>query len=402
MSQINEQKKKSRGPRYAKQNPFGWRNAVTALVTVVATVLSCWLTVQILLPVASGSGLSSNAATTNSSGAGIMDRYDTYINNSLADALEGLEGFDRPMKSYWLSDDTMIAPEPDPKHFGSTRNPADLEKILISAERMLGIKDTVFSTDVKLYGNSEITYYLDETILCITWQELIDNAVYSFSEVKIAHASQFRRFLADGTYGSDKLYYTTEMAATVNAVTASSGDYYKYRSMGVIVYNGEVKRVNSQVDTCYIDENGDLSFTRIGEITTAEQAEQYVQDNKIRFSLGFGPILVEDGQNVAPSSYLLGEVYKKYSRAALIQMDERHYVLMAVNLSPDEGYRNTLTITELADFVMSLGAKQAYALDGGQTATIVMNDRLVNRPDYGTQRKISDIIYFATAIPENE
>ena len=252
------------------------------------------------------------------------------------------------------------------------------------------------------YGNSEITYYLDETILCITWQEVIDNAVYSFSEVKIAHASQFRRFLADGTYGSDKLYYTTEMAATVNAVTASSGDYYKYRSMGVIVYNGEVKRVNSQVDTCYIDENGDLLFTKVGEITTTEQAEQFVRDNNIRFSLGFGPILVRDGENVAPDSYLLGEVYKKYSRAALIQMGELHYVLMAVNLGPDEGYRNTLTITELADFVMSLGAQQAYALDGGQTATIVVNDRLVNRPDYGTQRKISDIIYFATAIPEDE
>jgi exopolysaccharide biosynthesis protein len=52
--------------------------------------------------------------------------------------------------------------------------------------------------------------------------------------------------------------------------------------------------------------------------------------------------------------------------------------------------------------MMQIGAKQAYALDGGQTAALVMNDRLVNRPDYGTQRKISDIIYFATAIPEKE
>ena len=42
----------------------------------------------------------------------------------------------------------------------------------------------------------------------------------------------------------------------------------------------------------------------------------------------------------------------------------------------------------------------AYSLDGGQTATIVMNDELVNRPVYGQQRKISDIIYFATAVPE--
>ena len=36
-------------------------------------------------------------------------------------------------------------------------------------------------------------------------------------------------------------------------------------------------------------------------------------------------------------------------------------------------------------------------LSGG---SIVMNDELVNRPVYGQQRKISDIIYFATAVPE--
>ena len=42
----------------------------------------------------------------------------------------------------------------------------------------------------------------------------------------------------------------------------------------------------------------------------------------------------------------------------------------------------------------------AYCLDGGQTAAIVMGDQLINRPVYGQQRKISDIIYFATAMPE--
>lgn len=391
--------------RYAKKNSNKARGAFTLLrniVTVCAAVLCVTYTGQLLVPVVTGSGFASASGSGGSANAIIMDRYDTYINNSLSDALEGLEGIERPKKNYWLSDEDLIAPEPDPECWGSTDDPSSLQWLLDRAERLLGVTDTVFSTDIELYGDSEVTYYLDETIFAITWQQVIDSAVYSFSEVKIAHASQFRRFLADGTYGSDKLYYPTEMAATVNAVTASSGDYYKYRAMGVIVYNGKVQRVNSQVDTCYIDENGDFLFTEIGEITTMEQAEQFVADNKIRFSLAFGPSLVIDGENVAPSSYLLGEVYKKYSRSAIAQMGERHYLMLAVNLGPDEGYRNTLTIEELAEFMMSLGVKHAYALDGGQTATIVANDELVNRPDYGTQRKISDIIYFATAVPEDE
>ena len=372
------------------------------IVTVCAAVLCFVYTVQLLAPVVTGTGFTSVSGTAGSTNAIIMDRYDTYINNSLSDALDGLAGIERPKKSYWLSDEDLIAPEPDPARWGATDDPASMQEVLDRAERLLGEMDLIFSTDIELYGNSKITYYLDETILAITWQQVIDDAVYSFSEVKIAHASQFRRFLADGTYGSDRLYYPTEMAATVNAVTASSGDFYKYRSMGVIVYNGQVQRVNSQVDTCYIDENGDFLFTKIGQINTMEQAEQFVAENNIRFSLAFGPTLVVDGENVAPSSYLLGEGYKKYSRAAIAQVEELHYLMMTVNLGPAEGYRNTLTIAELAAFMTNLGVRHAYALDGGQTGTIIANDRLVNRPDYGNQRKISDIIYFATAIPEEE
>ena len=50
--------------------------------------------------------------------------------------------------------------------------------------------------------------------------------------------------------------------------------------------------------------------------------------------------------------------------------------------------------------IASTCCRMAYCLDGGQTAAIVMCDQLINRPVYGQQRKISDIIYFATAMPE--
>ena len=43
------------------------------------------------------------------------------------------------------------------------------------------------------------------------------------------------------------------------------------------------------------------------------------------------------------------------------------------------------------------GCLQAYAVDGGQTATVVMNDQVRNHVNYGSERPVSDIIYFATA-----
>ena len=52
-----------------------------------------------------------------------------------------------------------------------------------------------------------------------------------------------------------------------------------------------------------------------------------------------------------------------------------------------------------AQHVADTGCLQAYALDGGQTATVVMNNEVRNNVNYGSERPISDIIYFATAMP---
>ena len=56
----------------------------------------------------------------------------------------------------------------------------------------------------------------------------------------------------------------------------------------------------------------------------------------------------------------------------------------------------------MAEALKSLGVENAYALDGGQTASIVINGKLVNPVDFGEERMMSDIIYFASAIPDGE
>ena len=366
------------------------------IVTAAAAIAAAAITVQLLAPVVMGSGFSASTSASAASGTQIMDRFDAHINNRLSNALEGVVAIE---KQYWLSDLDLVAPEPDQSCYGSTTDPSSLQWLLDEAERMLGVTDTLFTTDTKIKSGTSVTYYLDETILVIGWQEVIDNSVYSMSEVKIAHASQFRRFLADGTYGSDKQYYTTDMAATVNAVVASSGDFYKYRDMGVVVYNGTVYRDNCDTDMCFIDDNGDLIFERAGAFTGTADLQQYVDENNIRFSLAFGPVLVENYENVCPKAYNLGEINGSYSRAVLAQMGQLHYLLVAVNTG---GSGTTPVMRVVAEQMVAFGVEKAYALDGGQTAAIVINDKLLNRPAYGTQRTISDIIYFATALPGEE
>ena len=65
-------------------------------------------------------------------------------------------------------------------------------------------------------------------------------------------------------------------------------------------------------------------------------------------------------------------------------------------------YRYTPNIAEFAENLHKVGLTKAYALDGGQTATLVSNNKVFNMVSYGDERLISDIIYFATAIPEKK
>ena len=81
-------------------------------------------------------------------------------------------------------------------------------------------------------------------------------------------------------------------------------------------------------------------------------------------------------------------------------MGELHYVVVAANYQ--HPYNAVHTMGEFAWNLLRLGITKAYALDGGQTAAVVMNNQLINNVSYGAQREISDIIYFATAIPEDE
>lgn len=325
--------------------------------------------------------------------------YEMYVNNLTAAALDGVLPIP---KVYWLAEDTVVAPKPDPACFGESADPADTAELLSRAAALLDGQDTLWTPETSIRADSTVKWYLDDTILSITWKQVIDRAVYTFSEVKIAHPSQFRRYLADNTFASPVQYLPTELAQTVNAVTAMSADFYKFRPYGIVVYQRQLFRAEGQVlDACFVDGNGDLNFVRRGTLKTEEEMQAYIEENDILFSLAFGPIMIENGENVVPSSYPIGEINDEYARAAICQLGPCHYLLVTTN--HELAYGNwLLTANSVANTLAAMGVPKAYTLDGGQTATMIVNGEFVNSVEFGYQRAVSDILYFATAVPEAE
>lgn len=398
-------------PKYApKKGQKKTPSVLFILLGIVVVPVSLVLTWRILTGMYQNVGRPKAAAQAKTSNMAIMDGFEDFLADGIGSARSALlsekvsveipeETLPPVRKVYWIEEGAQVAPEPNPECYGQTDDPSSLQWLLEEAAYLLDGQELYFHTDVELFQGSQVTYYLDDSIFAITWKEVHDGSVYTFSEVKVAHPSQFRRHLAGGEYGSEMQYLTTEMAQSVNAVVASSGDFYRFRDFGAVVYEGQARRVEgTYAETCYIDTDGNMHFTYGGEVLTVADVQAYVDENNISFSLAFGPVLVDNGELVDHTWYGVGEIDEGYARAALCQMGELHYIVATANT--EGAYQDIPTVATFAKHIAATGCKMAYCLDGGQTAAIVMNDTLINRPVYGQQRKISDIIYFATALPD--
>lgn len=323
---------------------------------------------------------------------------------------------------YTIPDGAVVAPLPNPANFGSVpvENASELSAVIEKAREdgLLGADETVvFDPDATFNTGSyykDIQYYYDETILAIAWKQIVDGNTVTCMEVKVADASQFRRKLTGDAYGSPTDYLSNLYKST-NAIAATNADFYQFRDYGVMVYDGVLYKYTDKLyiehngvnyrwynclDNCFITRDGDFLFTYFGEAFTQEELQQYIEDNDIMFSLSFGPILVDDYelQTHYDGWYPVGEVNQGYSRAGIGQVDTLHYLYMSLNHSDEKSAR--WTMLQFGEFFQSMGVKDAYAFDGGQTSEIIFNGDIYAHVDKGSERWVSDMLYFATALPE--
>ena len=380
---------RQREVRERAQSPV--KTLIAAVFGVLTLLALCWVGVNIH----PDSGTATAAKVQNN--LNLTSKLDVYINNAASDALSDLTYI---KKIYKIAETDTVAPKPDANAFGTTTDPAVVQAVIADAEELLDGQQTVWQPDLPFYPGTEMYYYRDATILVIVWKEIIEERCATLAEVKIADGSQFRRRLTEDTYGSSVQLYATELAAASNAVVAANADFYAFRQIGLTVYQRQLFRNDAaKLDTCFVTADGDMLFARAGELGDDASVNQYIADNDVVFSLSFGPVLIDNGVVQECSGYPIGEMDLEYSRSGIGMTGDKHYLLMTVNHTDG---RPRAKVNEFARFMASKGCIKAYNLDGGQTSEIVMLDQPVNHVDFGYERTVSDIIYFATAIPSSE
>ena len=195
--------------------------------------------------------------------------------------------------------------------------------------------------------------------------------------------------------------YASELSKEANAVLAMNGDFYKFRAEGMTVYQRQFYRFNPYETRALPRQfQRRSSLYLCGRFGLKETAEQYIKDNDVLFTLAFGPVIVANGEpHESSPGYLLGQVNEIYSRSVLARGEPCHYLLMTINHGNNAP---TATVAQTREIMLKKGVTDAYVLDGGQTAEIILNHRVLNHIDFNAERAVSDILYFATALPEEE
>ncbi len=326
----------------------------------------------------------------------IQERFFQQTNDLLE---QKLEGYTYVHKHFRINAGSLPA-KPLEEGFGATDDPAQVLAVIERASDLLGEEVIVgWSPETELRPGSYVKFYYDETILVLTWQELSGDRICTWCEVKLSDPSQLRRKLAGDQYGSPVQMPATMLSWQDNAVAAVSGDFYAYRTAGIHVNDGLIYLVSGwNADTCFFNRDGDMLFVHRNEISNWTQAENYVRENDVLFSVAFGPVLVENGQITIPWDYPWGEMRDTYARAVLSQVGHLHYMFLAANCGTNGA--NRFTGQEAAQLMIDHGCTMAYNMDGGQTAEVILGGQLMNTPEFHMERQVSDVLCFASALPE--
>lgn len=213
-----------------------------------------------------------------------------------------------------------------------------------------------------------------------------NDVTYYVADVWVKNISLFRTAFAKGEFGTGIHEQPAAIASANNAVFAVTGDYCGARNSGVVIRNGDLYRDSVSSDVCVLYADGTMATYPEADFSMTEAA-----DGAAWQAWGFGPSLLD--ANGKAITQFESSIKGKNPRSAVGYYAPGHYCFVTVD-GRQEGYSVGMTLGELAGVFEGLGCSAAFNLDGGATAEMIFDGKIVNKP-YKGGRASSDIICFS-------
>ena len=174
------------------------------------------------------------------------------------------------------------------------------------------------------------------------------------------------------------------------------------RQPGIIIRNGEIlwsktKKKDSKygrnrpcLDTLAVYEDGSMGAYVSDEMT----AEEYLEKGA-RQVFSFGPWLIHEGKiNEAEATEGCGYYEQMEPLVGLGMVEPYHYIAVVIRGRPEDQYAGA-HLSWMADKLMEYGCTEALNLDGGGTALMMFNGKVIVSGQAGSRlRQLGSMIVF--------
>ena len=249
---------------------------------------------------------------------------------------------------------------------------------------------TIEETNTYDYGSLKIT--IDQW--CYAFNKT--NLRFFVANVYVDDPAQLKTAFAGEKYSKDAVEAPMDIAARHDAVLAINGDYYNYKDKsGLVIRGGELYRdLATSRHQLLVYADGTFEALLPADYKQGT-GETYIEAGVVQ-SFMFGPLLVDNYEiTELPEKYFISTKDTiREPRTAIGQVDANHYVVIVADGRRDGWSDLGMTLQELQDVFVEQGCRIAYNLDGGGSATMVLEGERVNRGSTSRERSVSDIVYF--------
>lgn len=236
--------------------------------------------------------------------------------------------------------------------------------------------DTVVKDDTK---------YQSQNVSVTLTQGRQYDADYYVADIYIKDLSSFRHGFPHGKFNGG-VRSLSKMAEEENAIVAVTGDYAKKFGSGIVIAQGKTLRdkPNKERDLGVLYTDGTMEVLK-GKGVTVKSLNA---EKEVWMTMLFGPNLLDkDGMPLQKTN---SKIRGKNPRTAVGYIEPGHYVMVLVD--GRSAQNKGMTMLELSQLMFDLKCQAAYNLDGGQSAAMWFNGKIVNKP-YQGGRQLADTFY---------
>ena len=206
---------------------------------------------------------------------------------------------------------------------------------------------------------------------------------YTIADIYVSDVSCIVSGFAKDAYGRN-YEWITDIAERNLAIACINGDFYCAGNYGVVIRNGKLYRAaRSGSDICVLYWDGTMKVVPHEKFNAEKQMKLGAYQ-----AWSFGPsLLTSEGEAI--QSFEGQNLRRANPRTAIGYFEPGHYCFVVV----DGRQKNSrgMTLEQLSALMAQIGCKVAYNLDGGESSSMVVCNKLYTSPANGG-RAIADTI----------